>query len=105
VCKPKKKGGLDIIKLQLQNEALLMKIMDKFFKKANLPWVNLVWSEYYANGKVPGNPRKGSFWWKHILKLLETYKGVAKADFGRGDTILLWHDLWNNQVHSLIYTP
>jgi hypothetical protein len=31
VCKPKKKGGLGVIKLQLQNDALLMKNLDKFF--------------------------------------------------------------------------
>jgi hypothetical protein len=62
VCKPKKKGGIGIIKLQLQNEALLMKNLDKFFKKANLPWVNLIWSQYYSNGLMPGNTRRGSFW-------------------------------------------
>jgi hypothetical protein len=42
VCRPKKKGGLGIIKLRLWNEALLMNNLDKFFKKANLPWVNLI---------------------------------------------------------------
>jgi hypothetical protein len=29
---------------------------------------------------------------------LDTYKGIAKAEFGKRDTILLWHDPWNNQV-------
>jgi hypothetical protein len=53
VCKPKKKGVLGVIKLRLQNEALLMKNLDKFFSKADLPWVNLVWSQYYENGRVP----------------------------------------------------
>jgi hypothetical protein len=60
---------------------------------ADLPWINLVRSQYYANGRLPGNLRKGSFWWRSILKLLDTYKGIAKAEFGNGDTILLWHDL------------
>jgi hypothetical protein len=50
VCKPKRKGGLGVIKLRLQNDALLMKILDKFFSKAYLPWVKLVWSQYYVNG-------------------------------------------------------
>jgi hypothetical protein len=53
VCKPKKRGVLGVIKLRLQNEALLMKNLDKFFSKADLPWVNLVWSQYYGNGRVP----------------------------------------------------
>jgi hypothetical protein len=41
---------------------------------------------------------KGSFWWKVLLRLLDTYKGIAKVDFGTGDTILLWTDLWNGLV-------
>jgi hypothetical protein len=103
VCKPKKKGGLGVIKLQLQNKALLMKNLDRFFSKVDLPWINLVWSQYYGNGRVPGNLRKGSFWPRSILKLLDTYKGIAKAEFRKGDTILLWHDLWNNQVLKLSF--
>jgi hypothetical protein len=35
--------------------------------------------------------------------LLDTFKGVAKVEFGSGDTILLWHDLWNNQVLELSF--
>jgi hypothetical protein len=31
VCKPKSRGGLGVIRLRLQNEALLMKNLDKFF--------------------------------------------------------------------------
>jgi hypothetical protein len=27
---------------------------------------------------------------------LDTYKGISKAEFRTGDTILFWHDLWNN---------
>jgi hypothetical protein len=43
-CKPKTKGGLGVIKPRLQNEALLLKNLDKFFSRDNLPWVNLIWS-------------------------------------------------------------
>jgi hypothetical protein len=50
VCKPKKKSGLGVIKLRLQNDALLMKKLDKFFFKADMPWVNLIWTQYYGNG-------------------------------------------------------
>jgi hypothetical protein len=37
VTRPKSKGGLGVIKLRIQNEALLMKNLDKFFSKADLP--------------------------------------------------------------------
>jgi hypothetical protein len=62
VCRPKKRGGIGIIRLRLQNEALFMKNLDKFFNKADLPWVKLIWSQYYNNGKLPDQAMKGSFW-------------------------------------------
>jgi hypothetical protein len=62
VCRPKKKGGLGVIKLRLHNEALLIKNLAKKISKADLPWVNLVWSQYYGHDKVPGSSKKGSFW-------------------------------------------
>jgi hypothetical protein len=46
---------------------------------------------------------KGSFCWRSILRLLDIYKGIAKVDFGSGDTILFWQDLWNGQVLKLTY--
>jgi hypothetical protein len=142
-CKPKKKGGLGIIKLHLQNDALLMKIwiifflkqiflglnwsgpsvmqmvvylaaqrkalfggevnLDNFFSKADLPWVKLVWSQCYANGRLPGSTKKSSFWWRSILKLPDTFKGFAGAKYGTGDTILFWHDVWNHQVLKVFF--
>jgi hypothetical protein len=35
--------------------------------------------------------------------LLNTYKGIARAEFGKGDTNLFWHDLRNNQVLKLSF--
>lgn len=40
-CKPKNQGGLGILNLAIQNEALL-KNLDKYFNMHNLPWVDLV---------------------------------------------------------------
>jgi hypothetical protein len=52
VCLPKEEGGLGVIDLRVQNEALLLKRLHKFFNKEDLPWVNLVWDNYYRNGKA-----------------------------------------------------
>jgi hypothetical protein len=41
VCKPKKKGGLGVIKLRLQNDTLLMKNLDKFFSRLICHGLNL----------------------------------------------------------------
>jgi hypothetical protein len=93
VTRPKSKCGPGVIKLRTYNDAILMKHLHKFFSRDDLPWVNLIWEKYYRNGKVPGHTLKGSFWWKGLLRLLDTFKGIAKANFGVGDTILLWFDL------------
>jgi hypothetical protein len=47
VQKPKLRGGLGIINLRLQNDALLLKHLHKFYSKKDTPWVSLVWNRYY----------------------------------------------------------
>ena len=37
VCKPKEEGGLGAIDIKKQNEAMLMKNLDKFFNKHDIP--------------------------------------------------------------------
>lgn len=49
VCRLKKKGGLGIINLQVQNTGLLPKHLHNFYNKKDVPWVNLVWATYYAD--------------------------------------------------------
>jgi hypothetical protein len=59
---PKRKGGMGVINLRAQNKALLIKHLDKFYNKADIPWVNLIWNTYYSNGEVPHAIKdKGSF--------------------------------------------
>ena len=59
-----------MLNLRTQNDALLLKYLDKFFNKVDIPWVHLIWEKYYANGALPSAQKKGSFWWRDILKLL-----------------------------------
>ncbi|KAL6655429.1 hypothetical protein ACP70R_006255 [Stipagrostis hirtigluma subsp. patula] len=95
VCKPKKHGGLGVIDLRVQNKALLMKNLHKFYNKSDLPWVSLVWESYYSNGKLPSDRKIGSFWWKDVLKLQTEFKGMASCLVNNGASIYFWHDLWN----------
>jgi hypothetical protein len=53
-----------------------------------------------CNGDVPGSRPKGSFRWKSILKLKTTFKGIARAEIKDGRTVMLWHDLWDNNTRS-----
>jgi hypothetical protein len=103
VTRPKEDGGLGVLDLKTQNEALLMKNLHKFFNKADIPWVHLIWEKHYGNGKLPSHVRKGSFWWKDILKLLDGYKGLASVSVKSGDTCLLWDDLWQGHVPRMAF--
>ena len=84
VCLPQKEGGLRILDLRKQNEALLMKNLHKFFNRLDIAWVNLVWEKLYPNGKLPGNLMKGSFWWRGDLKILKEYKGLTSIQLHSG---------------------
>ena len=58
---PTQKGGLGVINLRIQNDALLLKQLHKFYTKQDIPWVNLIWQTYYQH-KVPHAAREaGSF--------------------------------------------
>jgi hypothetical protein len=88
VAKPKLKGGLGVINLRRQNKALLLIFLHKFYNKEDLPWLRLLWSQYYSNGQVLGQVKRGSLWWRSNLKLLKVFKGIANAEVGPGDSIL-----------------
>jgi hypothetical protein len=51
VCRPKKKGGLDVIKLRLHNEALLMKTLAKK-KSPRLICLGWIWFDLNTMGMV-----------------------------------------------------
>jgi hypothetical protein len=101
--KAKMKGGIGVIKLRVQNDALLLKNLHMFFNKADLPWVHLIWNKYYSNGKLPGQTMKYSFWWRSMLRLLNLYKGISHAQAKSGESILFWKDVWNGRILYLSY--
>jgi hypothetical protein len=97
--RPERKGGLGVVNLKSQNVVLLLKHLDKFYNKKDIPWVKLIWDTYYPNGEVPhSSGPKGSFWRKDILKLCDTFRGIASCKVGSGDTILFWSGTWNDMV-------
>jgi len=99
VHRPKAKGGLGVINLRSQNTALLLKHLDKFYNKRDIPWVKLIWSTYYADDTIPHAAGEvGSFWWKDLLKLCDQFRGVATCTVGDGKSVLFWLDVWNNRL-------
>lgn len=83
-----------------QSEALLIKHLHEFFNKEDIPWVSLIWEKYYDNGRLPGELKKGSFWWRDVIKLLDKNKGMANVQLNNGKSFHLWEDLWENELMS-----
>ena len=86
VCLPKDEGGLGVLDLKKQNESLLMKHMYNFYNRLDIPWVKLIWEKYYSNGQLPVSIPRASFWWRDILKLLSSFKGLASVQLADGST-------------------
>ncbi len=97
VCKPKRKGGLGVLNLSIQNQALLIKFLEKFYNKKDLPWVNLVWSSCYGNSVPHLTNLKGSYWWRDICKLMDVFRGIARCHLKSGNTCSFWYDVWADQ--------
>jgi hypothetical protein len=95
VCRPKDQGGLGIINLKVQNKCLLMKHLHKFFNRADVPWVNLIWEVYYSSCLPPAKSREVSFWWRDCLKVLPEFKSMAVCSLGSGSSVQLWNDSWS----------
>jgi hypothetical protein len=96
-------GGLGVIDLKTQSEALLLKQLMKLLNKEDIAWVALVWESYYKASSLPSMAKKGSFCWKDILKLLDKFKGRARAKINNPKSCLLWSDTWNDKVPMIAY--
>lgn len=97
VSKPKDKDGLGVIN-RLQNDALLLKHLHKFYNKVEVPWVQLIWNKYYTNKVAHASREVGSFWWKDIQPLSTIFRGIARCTLGDGSSVLFWDDLWFEDV-------
>ena len=94
VQRPKDKGGVGIKNLSLQNDALLLKQIHKFYSKADIPWVQQLWFKYYEDIVPHVHREVGSFWWKEIFRLKDLYALITTCQLGNGSSILFWHDNW-----------
>jgi len=52
VCLPKEEGGLGVLDISVQNESLLLKHLHKYYNRAPIHWVQLVWDKYYARNRL-----------------------------------------------------
>jgi hypothetical protein len=98
VCQPKAKGGLGVINLHIQNKGLLLKFLDKFYRRCDIPWVQLVWTKHYSNKAPHAQAPCGSFWWRDVMGLVDIFRGITTCKIKAGDSTLLWKDNWSDPL-------
>ena len=98
VCKLKDKGGLGVINLHVQNRALLLKQLDKFYNNADTPWVKLIRDSYYHDTVPHAVTLSGSFWWRGIRNLMDSWRLITHCKLGSGSSVLFWEDLWHKEI-------
>jgi hypothetical protein len=101
--RPKENGGMGIINLATQNDAIVLKNLHKFFNKLDVPWVQLIWNNYYRNGTAPNSRPKGSFWWRGLLNILTQFKGISSVQVENGTSTSLWFDMWSSKIRNVQY--
>ena len=84
--------------LQLQNKALLIKFLAKFYNNADVPWVALIRDSYYYHTVPHAVVKSGSFWWRGVLGLAHEWCKLATCQVGNGHSTLFWEDNWFGQV-------
>ena len=61
--------------------------------KRDVPWINLIWEAHYRNNKLPQACSPcGSFWWKDILALWESFSDLFTCKPRDGSSIRFWKD-------------
>jgi hypothetical protein len=97
----KKQGGLGVLNLRIQNQALLMKNLYKFYNHMDIPWVKLNWHAYYNNGEAPQDiTPQGSFLWRDCMSLNESFRNITTCSINNGKTIQLWKDKWEDSFRK-----
>lgn len=102
IQRPKAMGGLGIINLKHQNDALLLKHLYNFYNKDSIPQINLVWEKYYSNGNISMRLNRISPWCKKILSLNSLFKDIARVTLGQDHFNLPLSEQAYEQLDNLI---
>jgi hypothetical protein len=97
VCVPKKEGGLGLKRLNVWNQAAMLRHIWNLYAQARslwVAWVDKNWLKWRSFWQIP-ILQSCSWSWKQILKLREVAKRFLKFKVGDGNRIFLWLDVWN----------
>lgn len=99
ICKPKNHGGLGIINIEIMNQCLLTKWIQKIESGSEELWCKLVKAKYMKSGNFFCSGQKGtSQFWKGLHKIKHLFKWGAEYRVHKGDKVRFWHDAWSGGV-------
>jgi hypothetical protein len=67
----------------------MMYNLHKMLNRLDIPWVDVVWSNYYSDGTLRSEKNVGLFWWKVVLKNIYTFKELAQGNIRDNHTTTL----------------
>jgi len=107
LCLPKDYGGLGIINTRIMNEALLAKWVWRLYKADPDDTCCMFLKTEYCAAKsfVSLDERKGSQFWKGVMKMRKKLKWGATFKVGNGKNVLFWEDTWVSEVPLKLTFP
>jgi hypothetical protein len=91
LCQSKKKGGLGIRNLELQNHCLLLKIVHKLLDPSTLPWKTWFFNQYRGS---PVTFSDDSYIAGIVREEIQRYRSLTVVSLGDGTRTSFWHDRW-----------
>jgi hypothetical protein len=83
-------GGLGVKDLELQNQCLLMKFIDKLFSSEAAPWKDwILWDAALFDALIAG---ANGYLWKIINDELSTYCSLTYVNVHNGASTSFWFD-------------
>jgi hypothetical protein len=89
---PKHKGGLGVKDLELQNQCLLMKFIDKIFSAKDVGWKDWLLRETSPFDAHLAAPH--SYLWRIVADELNTYRSITLVNIANGASTSFWFDSW-----------
>lgn len=104
ICIPKYKGGFELWKAFVMNQAMLMKVSWNMCTRPNNLWVRMMHSKYKCEDDVLpviDQHRQGTNLWQGIVKNWEHFKPNLIWRIGNGRQVRFREDYWVPGVRNL----
>ncbi|KAJ3700519.1 hypothetical protein LUZ61_004224 [Rhynchospora tenuis] len=105
LCQPKSVGGLGLVDLKLQNQALLLRWIWNLYTKQESLW-GCAATNLYCHTDTQASPLtwkiSGSFFWRDLRSLFPLFQLSTRMTIQSGRSTSFWFDNWAGQPLCLL---